>query len=101
MVFSTEKQLKEYGDKIPEDKKTVLEQAKDKLKEAHANKDFAAIDTIMAELNTIWQEVSAELYKTTSGGKTPWEDFTANAQGDVQQDATDGEATETDFEEVK
>ena len=108
MVFSTEKQLKEYGDKIPEDKKTSIEQAKDKLKEAHTNKDMSAIDSIMAELNTIWQSVSEELYKSANGGKPPFDDMNINdfmnmgGQGAPNAgDKNDGEVSDVDFEEVK
>ena len=50
-IFATEKQLKEYGDKLPADKKAAIESALGKLKEAHKNADVAAIDTAIAELN--------------------------------------------------
>ena len=54
-IFATEKQLKEYGDKLPADKKGAIETALGKLKEAHKNADVAAIDTAIAELNAAWQ----------------------------------------------
>jgi len=65
LVFQTEKQLKEYGDKIPADKKTVIENAAEQLKTAHKNQDLAAIDSAMASLNSAWTAASEELYKAT------------------------------------
>ncbi|HSM49693.1 MAG TPA: molecular chaperone DnaK [Draconibacterium sp.] len=58
LIFQTEKQLKEFGDKIPADKKQPIEDALKKLKDAHASKDLAAIDIAMAELNTVFQAAS-------------------------------------------
>ena len=63
LVFSTEKQLKEYGDKIPADKKGAIETSLNKLKEAHKNQDIPAIDAAMAEMNTAWTAASEEIYK--------------------------------------
>src|SRR5678809_1007293 len=63
LVFQTEKQLKEYGDKIPADKKTIIENAAEQLKEAHKKQDLAAIDSAMASLNSAWTAASEELYK--------------------------------------
>ena len=63
MIFSTEKQLREFGDKLPSDKKSSIENALEKLKQAHKSQDVAEIDKAMAELNTIWQS-SEEMYKT-------------------------------------
>src|SRR5438477_1835015 len=65
LVFQTEKQLKEYGDKIPTDKKTVIENAVEQLKTAHKNQDLAAIDSAMASLNNAWTAASEELYKAS------------------------------------
>ena len=61
-IFATEKQLKEYGDKLPADKKSAIEGALAKLKEAHKNADVAAIDTAIAELNAAWQAASQDIY---------------------------------------
>ena len=61
-IFATEKQLKEYGDKLPADKKAAIETALGKLKEAHKNADVAAIDTALAELNAAWQAASQDIY---------------------------------------
>src|SRR2546423_162219 len=63
LVFQTEKQLKEYGDKIPQDKKTVIENAAEQLKEAHKKQDLAAIDSAMASLNAAWTAAIEEMYK--------------------------------------
>jgi molecular chaperone DnaK len=63
MIFSTEKQLREFGDKIPADKKSAIESALSKLKEAHKAQDLPAIDKALAELNTVWQTASEEMYK--------------------------------------
>ena len=62
MIFQTENQLKELGDKLPADKKAPIEAALQKLKDAHKAQDLAAIDTAMAELNTAFQAASAEMY---------------------------------------
>ena len=71
LIFQTEKQLKEYGDKIPADKKAPIEAALAKLKEAHKLQDISAIDTAVAEMNTAWTAASEEMYKATqqAGGK--------------------------------
>ncbi|WP_167613841.1 molecular chaperone DnaK [Maribellus sediminis] len=105
LIFQTEKQLKEYGDKIPADKKQPIEDALKKLKEAHASKDLAAIDAAMNELNTVFQAASQEMYNASQaqggqpgpdGNQQPGPD--AGAQGQAKDD---GEVTDVDFEEVK
>jgi len=63
LIFQTEKQLKEYGDKIPADKKTVIENAAQQLREAHKKQDIAGIDAATASLNTAWTAASEEIYK--------------------------------------
>src|SRR5258708_29381318 len=65
LVFTTEKQLKEYGDKIPADKKAPIEAALNKLKEAHKSQDVAAIDAAVAEMNAASTATSEKLYKAT------------------------------------
>ncbi|MCB2221542.1 MAG: molecular chaperone DnaK [Bacteroidetes bacterium] len=103
LVFQTEKQLKEYGDKIPAEKKAPIETALGKLKEAHKNKDIAGIDTAMNELNTAWQAASQEMYAASqqAGGEQQ-----AGPQGQpggdgAGQQGKDDEVTDVDFEEVK
>ena len=104
-VFQTEKQLKEYGEKIPADKKTVIETAVAKLKEAHKVQDIAAIDTAMTELNAAWTAASEDMYKST-------QDAGASAGGNgkpgaEQEPHTEGatagadNVTDVPYEEVK
>jgi molecular chaperone DnaK len=96
LIFQTEKQLTEYGDKLPADKKTIIENGLKDLKEAHAAKDLARIDSAMNALNAAWQEASQDLYNTTQGGAgEPTADAgNPNPSGDANtQDAT--------YEEVK
>jgi molecular chaperone DnaK len=96
LVFSTEKQLKEYGDKIPADKKQTIEDACAKLKTAHGNKDFSAIEAASNELNTAWQAASQDIYNATQN-----EPAAGNAQQTDAGNAKDQEVTDVDFEEVK
>ena len=102
LIFQTEKQLKEYGDKIPADKKSVIEAAHSKLKEAHKSQDIAQIDAAVTELNNAWTAASEELYKATQGAGGP----EANADGGQQQQqqgagGTGENVTDAEFEEVK
>jgi molecular chaperone DnaK len=103
LVFNTEKQLKEFGDKIPADKKTAIEEAKNKLRDAHTNKDFAAMESATAELQTAWQAASQDMYanpnaggETSQGGDAYTNENNSQSHGDNNQDVTD-----VDFEEVK
>lgn len=105
MIFQTEKQLKELGDKFPADKKAPIDTALDKLKEAHKAQDVAAIDTAMAELQTALTAAGEELYKNVGaaqGGAQPGPDF-GGAQGPSvgDQPSDDKNVTDVDFEEVK
>jgi molecular chaperone DnaK len=95
LVFQTEKQLKEYGDKIPADKKAPIETALNKLKDAHKSQDLGAIDTAMTELNGAWTAASEEMYKATQGGAQP-ESNQSQASASGSENVTDAE-----FEEVK
>lgn len=103
MIFQTEKQLKEYGEKISADKKAPIEKALADLKEAHKNKDLAAIDTTTAALDAAWMAASEEMYKATQqGAQQPQPDATnAGTDGQQTQAGTDGNVTDVDFEEVK
>ncbi len=99
-IFTTEKNLKEYGDKIPADKKAAIESALGKLKEAHKNSDIAAIDSSIAELNNAWQAASQDIYaaqqaQQAQGGAQS----EPNAQSNAQSGAAQPEDVE--FEEVK
>jgi molecular chaperone DnaK len=95
LIFQTEKQLKEFGDKIPADKKQPIEDALGKLKAAHAALDLAAIDSAMAELNSVFQAASQEMYNATQQAQA-----NGGAQGNASNTA-DQEVTDVDFEEVK
>jgi molecular chaperone DnaK len=98
MIFQTEKQLKDYGDKLPEDKKTPIENALADLKKAHETKDLDAIDASMETLNTVWQAASQEMYNATQEAEGGAEG--AGSAGDAGQATEDGEVTDVDFEEV-
>ncbi len=103
LIFTTEKQLKEFGDKLPADKKGPIEDALAKLKTAHAAQDIAGIDAASEELNTVFQAASQEMYNAQSQENAqPGPD--AGAQGGNGQSANatqDSEVTDVDFEEVK
>ncbi len=97
LVFQTEKQLKEYGDKIPAEKKAAIETAAAQLKSAHESKDIAAIDSAMTTLNAAWTAASEDMYKQTQGAPGA-EAPTGEAGGGSQ--ATD-DVTDVPYEEVK
>jgi molecular chaperone DnaK len=99
LIFQTEKQLKEYGEKIPAEKKAPIEAALEKLKEAHKTQDVTQIDAASAEMNAAWATASEDMYKDTqAGGEQPGaEQAGAQPQGaDAAENVTDAE-----FEEVK
>ncbi|MDD4190168.1 MAG: molecular chaperone DnaK [Mangrovibacterium sp.] len=102
LIFNTEKQLKEFGDKLPADKKGPIEVALGKLKEAHKNQDIPGIDAATAELNQVFQAASQEMYNAqaqNSSTAQPGPD--SGAQGGKGKSGQDGEVTDVDFEEVK
>ena len=102
MIFQTENQLKELGDKIPADKKAPIEAALNKLKEAHKSQDWAAVEVATAELNNAWQAASAQMYQQgaqpgaeqpgAQAGPQPGANSSDNKKDDIQ---------DADFEEVK
>ncbi len=102
LIFQSEKQLKEFGDKIPAEKKGPIEEAINKLKEAHKSENLDGIDQATEALNTAWQAASQEIYNAQqaaggdgqAGEQQPTAEPTAG-KGD------DGEVTDVDFEEVK
>ena len=100
LIFQTEKQLKEYGDKIPEEKKKPIDEALTELKAAHAAKDLTVIDAAMEKLNTAFQAASQDMYQASNqdGGAGPDQD--PNAGGDEKGAKSDEEVTDVDFEEV-
>ena len=116
MIFSTEKQLKEYGDKIPADKKSAIETALGKLKDAHKAQDLSGIDAATTELNNAWQAASQDIYNAgqaagaSAGANNGASAGAANAgasagagAGAASGDKSNGgdNVTDVDFEEVK
>ena len=103
VIFQTEKQLKEIGDKMPADKKSQIEAELEKLKEAHKAQDVAAIDSALSGLNAIMQQMSQEMYANagSDAGAQPGPDM--GAQGGASDQGTKGDdhVTDADFEEVK
>jgi len=98
LIFSTEKQLKEYGDKIPAEKKTAIETALTNLKTAHESKDMAAIDSAVEALNQAWQAASEDMYKAAQ--ETSATEGNASNKGE-SGNAGDSTVQDVDFEEVK
>jgi molecular chaperone DnaK len=106
LIFQTEKQLKEFGDKLPADKKGPIEEALTKLKDAHKSQDLASVEKATAELTAVWQAASEELYKQQGpqgqpGGTTADAGQQADAGSQQQSGKKDDEVTDVDFEEVK
>ncbi len=95
LIFSSEKQIKEYGDKIPAEKKTAIESALESLKKAHETKDLDAIETASTELNNAWQAASQDMYNAANQAEQ-----TTGTEGAGKTD-TDGKVEDVDFEEVK
>ena len=106
IIFQTEKQLKEFGDKLPADKKAPIEEALEKLRTAHKNQDIASIDTAIGELNTIFHAASQEMYNAQnanaqSGGGDGQPTDGGSSQSQNNTGNQDGNVTDVDFEEVK
>tara|TARA_B100000674_G_scaffold425986_1_gene379918 strand:+ start:222 stop:2120 length:1899 start_codon:yes stop_codon:yes gene_type:complete len=96
MIFQTEKQLKEYGDKLSEDKKKPIEEALKELKEVHEKKDVTLIDSAMEKINNAWKAASEEMYKATQGDAKD----SSKTDNDSSKN-TDNDVTDVEFEEVK
>lgn len=104
MIFQTEKQLKEFGEKISADKKAPLETALNKLKDAHKNQDIPAIDSALTEINTAWTAASEEIYKAQADGAGAQQPGAENGQpqdGQPTDNAGGDTVTDAEFEEVK
>jgi len=107
LIFQTEKQLKDFGDKIPADKKKPIEDALAKLKEAHNSQDLAAIDSATNELNTVFSAASQEMYNASQAQGGSQQAYDPGSQAGQQKSSSsgqskdDGEVTDVDFEEVK
>lgn len=104
-IFQTEKQLKEYGDKIPADKKAPIENALNKLKEAHKAQNIADLDTYMTKLNTAFQAASQDMYNAANAQagaqQAGPQDFSGQQPGGNPSGSQEGDVTDVDFEEVK
>ena len=104
MIFQTENQLKELGDKLPADKKPAIEGALQKLKDAHKSGDMAAIDAAINELNAAWQAASAQMYQQTgqaNAGQPGGAGFQGGQQAQSSASDSKDDIQDADFEEVK
>jgi molecular chaperone DnaK len=97
LIFSTEKQMKEYGDKLSEQNKTNINSALEKLREAHKSQDIAAIDSAMAALNSAWQAAATEIYQA-SGTAQPGPD--ASAGGEAKTGGSSNDVSDVEYEEI-
>ncbi|MEJ8840842.1 molecular chaperone DnaK [Lacibacter sp. H375] len=101
LIFQTEKQLKEYGDKIGADKKAPIEAALTKLKDAHKAQDLVAIDAAMTEMNTAWTAASEEMYKATQEAQGAQPGADGGAGPDASAGPKSDNVEDAQFEEVK
>ena len=99
MIFQSEKNLKDYGDKLPADKKSAIESALAELKEAHTQQDVAKIDTALEKVNTAWNAASQEMYSAMNQGGDAAQQDAANAG--QQQSSSSDDVQDVEFEEVK
>ena len=95
MIFQSEKQLKEFGDKIPADKKSAIEAALTELKAAHQSRDLNQIEAALTSINSAWSVASEDMYKASQEAGAP------GAGGADGANAGGPEVTDVDFEEVK
>ncbi|NNE77848.1 MAG: Hsp70 family protein, partial [Pricia sp.] len=101
MIFQTEKQLKEFGEKLSEDKKKPIEEALEELKKAHESKDIALITPALEKINEAWKVASEEMYKAQAEAQ-PADGQSPNGEETASSDAKEGDNVEdVDFEEVK
>ncbi|RYF66227.1 MAG: molecular chaperone DnaK, partial [Cytophagaceae bacterium] len=108
MIFQTEKQLKDYGDKLSAGNKDAIEGALTQLRSAHGSRDVAAIDTAMEAITAAWNAASQEIYAATQGqegGANPMDGFGGQPGGGqpngAQNQPTDGDVSDVPYEEVK
>ena len=99
MIFQTEKQLKEFGDKLSDDKKQPIEAALEELKKAYETKDIAIIDPALEKINEAWKVVSKEMYKAQQEAQAAGGDASPEASSETQAEGDNVE--DVDFEEVK
>ena len=102
MIFQTESQLKEYGDKISDDKKKAIEDALETLKKAHESKDIELIKTELEKINEAWKNASEELYKAQAeSAKSTDENNQESKKSAKKSKGSDDDVQDVDFEEVK
>ncbi len=102
LIFQSEKQLKEFGEKIPAEKREPIEKALETLKQAHKSQDLDAVEKATAELNTLWQAASEEIYKASQAQQADGsQEEQAKAEASGKDSKDDQEVTDVDFEEVK
>jgi len=99
MIFQTEKQLKEFGDKLSDDKKKPIESALEQLKKAHESKDLEKIESSLNEINEAWKNASEEMYKAQAENPESQTDEKSSTGGDKKSEGDD--VQDVDFEEVK
>jgi molecular chaperone DnaK len=100
LIFQTEKQMKEYGEKLSDGNKSAINGALEKLKEAHKNQDITAIDTAMTALNGAWQAASQEMYQATNAGAGADANANAGANASGNGSADTNNVSDVEFEEV-
>ncbi|HEX6890235.1 MAG TPA: molecular chaperone DnaK [Chryseolinea sp.] len=102
MIFQTEKQLKEYGDKLSEGNKTAINSALEQLRTAHKAQDLAGIDNATNALNTAWQAASAEMYAASGGGQSanPGANAGGPSQGSQGSGSDGNNVSDVEYEEV-
>ena len=105
MIFQTESQLKEFGEKLSADKKAPIESSLEELKKAHESKDLTLIDAAMEKINEAWKAASEEIYKaqqeSQAGGPQPGADSGAGAGAAGEGEPAQDDVQDVDFEEVK
>ncbi|MEL7064320.1 MAG: Hsp70 family protein, partial [Bacteroidota bacterium] len=100
LIFSTEKQLTELGDKLSDTHKTAINDSMAELKEAHAAKDFDRIDAATAALNQAWQNASQEIYAAQQEGQAAPNGAGAGPEAEASAEAGEENVTDVEYEEV-
>lgn len=100
LIFQTEKQLKEFGDKLPADKKSAIESSLEELKQAYESKEISAIDTALENINNAWKSASEDIYKAQQGGGAG-AGANYSEPGPQPNAGGDNNVQDVDFEEVK
>ena len=100
LIFQTEKQLKEFGDKLPSDKKAAIESALEDLKSAYESKDIATIEVALEKINNAWKSASEDIYKAQQGGGAG-AGASYSEPGPQPNQGPDNNVQDVDFEEVK